>query len=64
MTGLFVLIFFSNVLVAPDTLPRGLEAIVGLNPISHLVTAVRGLFAGAGDAGDIALVVGGGPSSS
>lgn len=58
MTGIFVLLFVSNVLVDPDTLPRVLEVIVGVNPVSHLVTAVRGLLAGAGSAADVALVLG------
>lgn len=58
MTGIFSLVFMSNVFVDPDTMPRVLEAFVTVNPISHLVTAVRGLLAGAGSAADIALVLG------
>jgi ABC-2 type transport system permease protein len=56
--GLFPLIFLSNIFVDPDTLPRGLRAFVDVNPISHLVTAVRGLMGGAADLGDVALVLG------
>ena len=56
--GLFPLIFLSNVFVDPETLPGWLEAFVGVNPISHLVTAVRGLMDGTAMAGEIALVLG------
>ena len=55
--GLFPLIFMSNIFVDPRTLPRGLEAFVNLNPVSHLVTAVRGLMAGSVSAGDIWIVL-------
>ena len=44
--ALFPLTFLSNVFVAPDTLPGWLEAFVDVNPISHLVTATRGLMDG------------------
>jgi ABC-2 type transport system permease protein len=56
--ALFPLIFLSNVFVEPSTLPGWLEAFVGVNPISHLVTATRGLMAGGAAAEDIALVLG------
>jgi ABC-2 type transport system permease protein len=55
--GLFPLIFLSNVFVDPETLPRFLEAFVGVNPVTHLVTAVRGLMAGTATAGEIGLVL-------
>ena len=55
--ALFPLIFLSNIFVEPDTLPGWLEAFVGVNPISHLTTAVRGLMAGTASGGDIALVL-------
>jgi ABC-2 type transport system permease protein len=55
--ALFPLIFLSNVFVDPSTLPSALEAFVDLNPISHLVTATRGLMAGDPDAGEIAVVL-------
>jgi ABC-2 type transport system permease protein len=57
MMAIFLLVFLSNVLVDPDTLPRALEAFVGVNPISHLVTAVRGLLDGTGSSEDVALVL-------
>lgn len=53
---LFPLIFVSNGFVPPETLPSWLETIVDLNPISHVITAVRGLMEGTADAGDIGLV--------
>lgn len=55
--ALFPLVFLSNIFVAPATLPAWLEAFVGVNPISHLVTAVRGLMAGTATAGEIGLVI-------
>jgi ABC-2 type transport system permease protein len=55
---LFPLIFLSNVFVDPSTLPGWLEAFVDVNPISHLVTATRGLMDGGASAGEIGLVLG------
>jgi ABC-2 type transport system permease protein len=55
---LFPFIFLSNVFVEPSTLPGWLEAFVDVNPISHLVTACRGLMEGDSSAGDVALVLG------
>ncbi len=55
--ALFPLVFLSNIFVAPETLPRYLEAFVGVNPISHLVTAVRGLMEGHATIGEVALVL-------
>jgi len=56
--AIFPVTFLSNVFVDPDTLPRGLEAFVDVNPVSFLVTATRGLMEGNADAGDIAIVLG------
>jgi ABC-2 type transport system permease protein len=53
--ALFPLVFLSNILVPPATLPSWLETVVQLNPISHVATATRGLMAGDASAGDIAL---------
>ena len=44
--ALFPLVFLSNVFVEPDTLPGWLETVVNVSPISHLVTAARGLMDG------------------
>jgi ABC-2 type transport system permease protein len=54
--GIFPLTFLSNVFVDPATLPSALEWFVDVNPISHLVTASRGLMDGTA-IGDSLLVV-------
>jgi len=56
--ALFPLLFLSNAFVPPETLPKGLEAFVDVNPISQVVTAARGLMDGTSEFGDIALVLG------
>jgi daunorubicin/doxorubicin transport system permease protein len=56
--ALFPLTFLSNAFVPPETLPRGLEAFVDANPISHLVTAARGLMDGTSSAGEIGIALG------
>ncbi|MGY1743968.1 ABC transporter permease [Blastococcus sp. SYSU D00695] len=43
---IFPLAFGSNVFVASDTMPGWLQAFVDVNPISHLVSAVRGMMLG------------------
>ncbi|MET0954487.1 MAG: ABC transporter permease [Cryobacterium sp.] len=43
MSILFPLTFLSNAFVPVDTLPGWLQPLVNLNPVSHLITAVRGL---------------------
>jgi ABC-2 type transport system permease protein len=55
--ALFPLVFLSNTFVEPETLPAALEAFVNVNPVSHVVTGVRGLLEGTTDWGDIALVL-------
>jgi ABC-2 type transport system permease protein len=55
--ALFPLIFLSNIFVEPSTLPGWLEAFVDVNPISHLVTATRGLMGGDASAGEVGLVL-------
>ena len=55
--ALFPLIFVSNGFVEPDTLPGWLEAIVDANPISHVITASRGLMDGTASAGEVLLVL-------
>jgi ABC-2 type transport system permease protein len=54
---LFPLTLASNVFVAPRTMPGWLQAIVSVNPVSHLVTAERTLMAGAPAGGHIAWVL-------
>jgi ABC-2 type transport system permease protein len=46
MMVLFPLTFLSNILVEPRTMPGWLQAFVDVNPITHLVAAVRGLMEG------------------
>jgi daunorubicin/doxorubicin transport system permease protein len=54
---LFPLTLASNVFVQPRTMPGWLQAFVCVNPVSHLVTAERGLLAGHPAAGQIAWVL-------
>jgi ABC-2 type transport system permease protein len=56
MMILFPLTFISNVFVPPDTLPPWLEGFVNVNPITIVVSAVRGLMHGQPVTGDIVLV--------
>ncbi len=53
--ALFPLVFLSNTLVDPSSLPGWLEAFVHVNPISHVVTAARGFMDGDVSAGQVAL---------
>jgi ABC-2 type transport system permease protein len=43
---LFPLTLASNIFVDPATMPGWLQAFIDVNPVSHLVTAARGLMAG------------------
>jgi len=53
MLVLFPLTFLSNVFVEPSTMPGWLQAFVKVNPISHLVTAIRSIMGGDPDMGEI-----------
>ena len=55
---LFPLTFTSNVFVDPQTMPYWLRAFVDINPVSHLVTATRGLTEGTATATQIGWVLG------
>ncbi|WP_344141283.1 ABC transporter permease [Polymorphospora rubra] len=57
MMVLFPLTFGSNIFVDPSTMPGWLEAAVRVNPITHLVTAVRGLMAGEATVGQVGWVL-------
>lgn len=57
MVVLFPLTFASNIFVDPSTMPSWLEAFVDVNPVTLLVTAVRGLMQGEMTFGDIGLVL-------
>jgi daunorubicin/doxorubicin transport system permease protein len=50
---LFPLTFMSNVFVDPHTMPPWLREVVDVNPITHLVTAARGLTNGTASAGQV-----------
>jgi ABC-2 type transport system permease protein len=57
MMVLFPLTFVSNVFVGAETLPSWLESFVNVNPITLVVTAVRGLMHGTATGGDIGVVL-------
>jgi ABC-2 type transport system permease protein len=57
MMVLFPLTFISSVFAPPETMPGWLQAFVDVNPVSHLVTAVRGLMHGEAMAGDVGMVL-------
>ncbi|WP_304451240.1 ABC transporter permease [Nocardiopsis sp. YSL2] len=46
MVVMFPGTFLSNIFVDPRTMPGWLQAFVDVNPVSHLVTAIRGLMHG------------------
>ena len=53
MLVLFPLTFLSNVFVQPTTMPGWLQAFVDVNPVTHLVAAIRSVMAGSPDASNI-----------
>lgn len=55
---LFPLTFVSNIFVDPATMPGWLQSVVALNPVTHLVTASRGLMHGGVAAVNVAWVLG------
>lgn len=57
MMVMFPLTFVSNIFVDPKTMPGWLQAVVEVNPISHLATVVRGLMHGSVPAGEIGWVL-------
>lgn len=52
------LTFASNIFVDPSTMPGWLQAFVEVNPITHLVTAVRGLMFGVAEASEVLTTLG------
>jgi ABC-2 type transport system permease protein len=56
-TVLFPLVFASNIMVDPATMPGWLRAFVEVNPVSLMTTAVRGLMNGGSSLLDIALAL-------
>ena len=57
MMLMFPLTFVSNIFVDPKTMPGWMQAVVEVNPISHLATVVRGLMDGSVPAGEIGWVL-------
>ena len=56
-TVLFPIVFASNIMVRPETMPDWLRAFVEMNPISHMTTAMRGLMAGSATLAEVALAL-------
>jgi ABC-2 type transport system permease protein len=56
-TFLFPLVFASNIMVEPATMPDWLRAIVENNPVSWMTTAARGLMGGGVTLNELALAV-------
>ena len=54
---LYPLSFFSNIFIAPATLPGWLRAFVNLNPVTHLVTAARALMSETVPGGHLAWIL-------
>ncbi len=57
MMVLMPLTFGSNIFVDPATMPGWLQAVVAVNPVSSLVTSVRGLVHGEAVGSDVLLVL-------
>ncbi len=56
-TVLFPLTFMSNVFVRPETMPGWLRSFTEINPVTHLVTASRGLMEGTATASEVLWVL-------
>lgn len=56
-TVMFPVVFASNIMVRPETMPAWLEAFVARNPVSHMTTAMRDLFAGTAEPAGVALAL-------
>jgi len=59
MMVMFPLTFLSNAFVPADTLPSWLQTFVKINPVSHVVTAVRTMMGGGGVTTEVAWALGG-----
>ncbi|MGI5131115.1 ABC transporter permease [Pseudonocardia sp. CA-107938] len=57
MLVMFPLTFVSNIFVDPKTMPGWMQAVIEVNPITHLATVVRGLMHGSVPAGEIGWVL-------
>jgi ABC-2 type transport system permease protein len=56
-TFMFPLVFASNIMVNPGTMPDGLRVFVDVNPIPHMATAMRGLRGGTATFHDVLLAL-------
>jgi ABC-2 type transport system permease protein len=56
-TLLFPLVFASNVMVEPETMPDWLRAFVEVNPVSLMTSAMRGLMGGGVTVGELGLAL-------
>jgi ABC-2 type transport system permease protein len=56
-TLLYPLSLFSNIFISPATLPGWLQAFVKVNPVTHLVTAVRELMSGTANTSHITWIL-------
>ncbi|MEM1129603.1 MAG: ABC transporter permease [Pseudomonadota bacterium] len=56
-TGIFPLVFASNIMVEPETMPGWLRSFAEVNPISLVTTALRGLMGGGVTLGQIGLAL-------
>jgi ABC-2 type transport system permease protein len=56
-TVIFPLVFASNIMVDPGTMPAWLRAFVDVNPVSLITTALRGCMSGGVAVGDIGLAL-------
>lgn len=54
---LFPVVFGSNIMVDPATMPDWLRAFVEVNPVSLMTTAMRGLMAGTATWGEVGLAL-------
>jgi ABC-2 type transport system permease protein len=56
-TFLFPVVFASNIMVDPATMPGWLRAFVDVNPVSLMTTALRGLMGGGASLAEVALAL-------
>lgn len=56
-TAIFPLVFASNIMVDPATMPSWLRVFVDVNPVSLMTTAMRGLMAGSATATEVGLAL-------
>ena len=56
-TAIFPLVFASNIMVDPGTMPGWLRAFVDVNPVSLMTTALRGLMSGDANLAEVGLAL-------